>query len=92
MSPTPVMLLVGLLVSAPALWAALVKETLPVDVAFTRVVVILLVVSFGGSALRGLVHAYTRTPLAPPADGAGGPTERRSTPRGPASKPSPPTP
>jgi hypothetical protein len=65
MSPTPATLLLGLALAAPSLWAALVEQTLPTDVAFQRLVIILVVVSVVGSALRGLFHAYAKDSLAP---------------------------
>jgi hypothetical protein len=76
MSLAPAMLLVGLAVSAPALWAALVERTMPVDVALQRFVIIMLVVSVGGSALRALFDTYAKSG---PASGyiAGTDTDRR---------------
>jgi hypothetical protein len=59
-SPTPATLLLGLALAAPSLWASLVAQTLPTDVAFQRLVIILVVVSVVGSALRGLFHAYAK--------------------------------
>lgn len=65
MSPAPATLMVGLALAGPSLWASLVEQTLPTDVAFQRLVIILLVVTVGASALRGLVHAYSKTSHAP---------------------------
>jgi hypothetical protein len=65
MNPAPATLLLGLALAAPSLWSALVTKTMPTGVAFERLVIILLVVSVVGSALRGLLHAYTKTSRAP---------------------------
>jgi hypothetical protein len=78
MSPTPATLMLGLALAAPSLWAALVTQTLPTDVAFQRLVVILVVVSVGGSALRGLFHAYAKTSPAPD-EAHAGPDRRKSS-------------
>jgi hypothetical protein len=78
MSLAPATLLVGLAVSTPALWAALVDRTMPVDVALQRFVVILLVIGVGGSALRALLDTYTRSP-ATPGRGTGSDQDRRRT-------------
>jgi hypothetical protein len=68
-NPTPATLLIGLVLAAPSIWAALIEQTLPAGVAAERLVVILVVVSVVGSALRGLLHAYTSTdPAADAAD------------------------
>jgi hypothetical protein len=64
-SPAPATLMVGLALAGPSLWASLVEQTLPTDVAIERLVIILLVVSVVASALRGLVHAYAKTSHAP---------------------------
>jgi len=55
-----VTLFVGLVVAAPALWAALVSGSLPADVALQRLVIILLVISVVGALVNGLVQAYIR--------------------------------
>lgn len=65
MSPAPATLMVGLALAGPSLWASLVEQTMPTDVAIVRLVIILLVVSVGASALRGLFHAYANTNGAP---------------------------
>ena len=61
MNLAPATLLVGLAVAAPSLWAALVDQDMPIDVALQRFVIILLVIGVGGSALRALFDTYTRT-------------------------------
>jgi hypothetical protein len=83
MSFAPAMLLVSLAVSAPALWASLVDQTMPADVALRRFVVILLVIAVGGSALRALFGTYTRTPAVPTGARGGEPDRRRSSGVGP---------
>jgi hypothetical protein len=77
MSFAPAVLLVSLAVSAPALWASLVDQTMPVDVALQRFVVILVVLGVGGSALRALFGTYTRTPTVPTGTLVGGEPDRR---------------
>jgi hypothetical protein len=76
MSFAPATLLVGLAVSAPSLWAALVDQDMPIDVALQRFVIILLVIGVGGSALRALFDTYTRT-VPPTAHATGSDTDRR---------------
>jgi O-antigen/teichoic acid export membrane protein len=80
MSPTPATLFIGLLVAAPALWAAF-RGTLPVDVALQRLVIILLVISIGGSILRTLVQAYSRAAAAAALERGTGVPDRRAAPR-----------
>jgi hypothetical protein len=89
MSLAPSMLLLGLAVAAPALWASLVEQELPVDVALQRFVIILLVISVGGSALRALFDTYTRTG---PASGHSfhGDADRRQPAAGRSDNPRPP--
>jgi hypothetical protein len=77
-SPAPATLLLCLALAAPSLWAALVEQTLPPGVAFQRLLIILLVVSVGASALRALVHAYTK-PSHTPDDANTTPDRRRSS-------------
>jgi hypothetical protein len=76
MSLTPGTLLLSLAVASPALWAALVRGTMPAEVALERLVIIVLVVSVSASALRGLVHSYSRSALSS-GNGAGGQPDRR---------------
>lgn len=78
MSPAPATLLLCLALAGPSLWASLVQQTLPPEVAFQRLVIILLVVSVGASALRALVHAYTK-PSRTPDDANATPDRRRSS-------------
>jgi hypothetical protein len=77
--PTPVTLFVGLVVAAPALWAALVRGSLPADVALQRLVTILLVICVVGSLVSGLVQAYVR--VAAGAQRGSGVSDRRAAAR-----------
>jgi hypothetical protein len=77
-SPAPATLLLCLALAAPSLWASLVEGTLPPEVAIQRLLIILVVVSVGASALRGLVRAYTKTNHAP-GDAKTTPERRRSS-------------
>lgn len=55
-------LAVAALVSAPALWAAFVGHTMPLDVALLRFLVAVPVCAVGYGLLRALLRGYAETP------------------------------
>ena len=55
-------LAIAALVSAPALWAALVSRTLPLDVALMRFLVAVPVCAVGYALLRALFAGYAQVP------------------------------
>ncbi|MDP9398297.1 MAG: hypothetical protein M3P96_10985 [Actinomycetota bacterium] len=55
-------LAVAALVSAPALWAALVGHTLPLDIALLRFLVAVPVCAVGYALLRALFRGYADEP------------------------------
>lgn len=63
--PSPAALLLGLLVASPALHGALVAHTISVDAALTRVLLVLVGISLGFSALESLWRSYTAQRPAP---------------------------
>lgn len=77
---SPLVPLVALLLTAPALWAAY-TGTLPVEVALERLLAAVAVAALGWAAFRALVAGYRRPPAGSPA-----PPRRRD------SDPSPPSP
>jgi hypothetical protein len=56
----PGAVLLGLVLAAPTLWAALVAGTVPVDVALQRVLLALVLSIAGGLALENQLRAYAR--------------------------------
>lgn len=61
---SPAAVLFGVLVASPTLWGTLMQDTVPVDVAFWRFIVILLVGAVGWTAVQKLVSGFV-VPVAP---------------------------
>ena len=55
-------LAIAALVSAPALWAALVSQTLPLDVALMRFLIAVPVCAVGYALLSALFSGYAQVP------------------------------
>jgi len=58
---TPGAVLIGLLLSSPALWGALTDPAASVDAALTRFLLGVVGAAFGLSLLRTLVNGYVRS-------------------------------
>lgn len=82
---SPLVPLVALLLSAPALWAAY-TGALPVEAALERLLAAVAVAALGWAAFRALVAGYRRPPTGAPARPA--PPHRRDTDPSPPSPPS----
>ncbi len=55
---TPTAVFFGLAVASPILWAALTGDTVPVDAAFQRLLVVLVCATLGCAAVQRLVGAF----------------------------------
>lgn len=58
---SPGALLLGLLLAAPALWAALREGTVAADVAMQRLVLILIATTIAWATLQALVNGFVRS-------------------------------